>query len=101
MPRRIPLTDDNIQWLRDNFRKVPYTKMAKHIGCCEDTLKRILARHDIQHFDAAKFEVSAASQQQMWERPCTRCKCTQRRPKFQFFCDRCQRTLGLSDTAAA
>lgn len=80
----------------DMKREEYFTTMARQLDVCVDTLKRILAREGIRYFDAAKYEPAPKLALQMWDRPCTECRAKERRPKWQYFCTRCQRRYGLS-----
>ena len=96
MPKKSNVTSADIEWLRSNHDNLPYTTMARQLDVCVDTLKRILAREGIRYFDAAKYEPAPKLALQMWDRPCTECRAKERRPKWQYFCTRCQRRYGLS-----
>lgn len=96
MPKKCLVTQSDIDWLRSHHTSLPYTAMAKRLNMCVDTLKRVLAREGIQEFDAAKYVVAPKLQLQMWTRPCTGCRSPERRPKWTYFCSRCQRRHGLS-----
>ncbi len=88
MPRHISLTDEQLSYLRDNINDCTFTHLARHIGVCVDTLKRILARHNIKQFDGAKYvpKFKPAT----WNRPCMKCKSTATRPKWQYICNSCK-----------
>lgn len=96
MPKKCDIQPSDIEWLRCHHTQSTYTYMARHVGVCVDTLKRILAREGIQQFDAAKYEPAPKLSLQFWNRPCTNCRSPERRPKWQYFCSRCQRHYGLS-----
>ena len=101
MPRRVPTTPEQIDWLKDAKRRgLPYAAMASFIGCCEDTLKRILVRHNIATFSSEKYNAISFTGP-TWERPCNRCKFTKPRPKFQFTCDACHETTNVATDWAA
>ena len=57
MPRVVPVSDEDKTWLRKNHKDYTYSDMAQRIGCCVDTLKRILVREGLQEFDGAKYQV--------------------------------------------
>lgn len=97
MPRRVPVSSEQVQWLRDVHGQLGYDQMAERIGCCVDTLKRILARNDIEHFEAAKYEPRRASDFKMWTRPCITCGCTKKRPKNHYYCRSCRSKMGYSE----
>lgn len=91
MGKSIALTPDQLQYLKASAaNNVPATVMAKHIGCCTDTLKRILMRHNIAHYDGAKYATSQTHNTKFWTRPCMICKTTKPRPKWQYICDGCK-----------
>lgn len=91
MPKRVEINQDHIDWLADAVdAELPYSQMADHVGCCVDTLKRILVRHDLAEFEAAKYAVSRASKIEQWSRPCMRCGDTKSRAKGQYRCDNCR-----------
>jgi hypothetical protein len=89
MPKRVQLTDEQIEWLKTHCYDLSYAEMARGIGCCSDTLKRILVRLDLKHFNGAKYAVEGGPKQHTWTRPCTNCGCTKARPKWQFRCVNC------------
>ncbi len=83
-------SEQQLAWLDEAVAKdIPYAEMARHIGCCTDTLKRILHRHSIVKFQGAKYQSRNELQGPQWTRPCMRCKSTEERPKWQFFCSVC------------
>lgn len=88
MSRLVTLTDEQIEWLRESTGVLSYTSMARQLGCCVDTLKRILARHNIQQFDGAKYTPKFNPPQ--WHRPCMNCRRTDSRPKWQYICQTCK-----------
>lgn len=90
MPKRIILTEEQEDWLIENCDRLSYADQARHIGCCVDTLKRLLMRRDLVFFEGAKFATSTSSQLETWNRPCNNCGCTKTRPKWQFVCDHCR-----------
>ncbi|CAB5220353.1 hypothetical protein UFOVP235_45 [uncultured Caudovirales phage] len=101
MPRRVSTSSEQIQWLKDAKRKgVSYLEMSKYIGCCEDTLKRILVRYDIATFSSEKYNAIAFTGKQ-WQRPCNICRCTKSRPRFQFTCDSCHEQTNVAADWAA
>lgn len=92
MPRRASYTDSDLEYLRRAVSSnVSYAEMARRIGVCVDTCKRILHKHGIVEFQGAKYVVAAPlhPSPSLWQRPCMRCGCTKPRPKFQYRCDRC------------
>ncbi|WP_139117550.1 hypothetical protein [Endozoicomonas atrinae] len=95
MPRHIQLTDEQLQWLRDNHEVLSFSELAQHMGCCVDTLKRILARHNIRHFDGAKY--TPRFNPPTWNRPCMKCKCTKPRPRWQYICTPCKERSNHED----
>ena len=97
MPRKVLISEENMAWLRAEHRHHSYLAMAKRIGCCVDTLKRILVREGLQEFDGAKYQVKRAHDQDMWDRPCIVCKDTTPRPRNQYMCGKCRRRAGYSD----
>jgi len=83
-------TEQQLEWLDDAVQRgLPYSKMATVIGCCTDTLKRILHRHGIVEFEGAKYQSRTIDKPVQWTRPCMRCGDDTPRPKWQYFCDRC------------
>lgn len=91
MGKPLTLTSDQLQYLREaSASNVPATTMAKHIGCCTDTLKRILMRHNIAYYDGAKYATSRTHNTETWTRPCMCCKTTAPRPRWQYVCDKCR-----------
>lgn len=77
-------------WLRAQHGNVTYATMADHVGCCVDTLKRILVRLGLEEFDGAKYQTSTSSQIQTWQRPCMDCGNTKPRPKTWYYCRPCR-----------
>lgn len=97
MPKRVPLSNEDLTWLRKNHDQYAYPELADHIGCCVDTLKRILVREGLQEFDGAKYQLRRDFDEKTWCRPCMSCQCTKPRPKNWFFCRPCRRELGYDD----
>ena len=86
-----------LQYMLDN--NYTYRAMAKSMGCCTDTLKRILVREDMADFEGAKYALSPShrTQTKMWKRPCIRCKSEVERPKWQYICDKCKHITSHSE----
>jgi|TARA_R110000824_G_scaffold78516_8_gene198147 IS30 family transposase len=92
MGKPVVVTPCDIEYLTDALKdELPYTQMARRLGICVDTVKRILQREGLRDFDGAKYVValSSARNVKMWERPCIRCRDEQPRPKWQFMCKKC------------
>jgi len=70
-----------------------YRDMAKEMGVCTDTLKRILVREGLAEFEGAKYACKPEHKNfsQTWKRPCLKCKDDSPRPKGQFICSECKR----------
>jgi len=91
MPKKIRISDADMSWLRNNHNNHTYPELAKRIGVCTDTLKRILVREGLQDFAGAKYQSSRSKKSvNHWRRPCLRCKNTNPRPRMQFLCDPCK-----------
>jgi hypothetical protein len=97
MPRNVRVSDADLTWLRENHNTEPYSEMARRIGCCVDTLKRILVREGLQEFDGAKYQVRRDFEEKQWTRPCMSCGDTHKRPKNWFFCKPCRKDMGYED----
>ncbi len=97
LPKVVRVKDTDLNWLRDNHNKHSYTDMAERIGCCVDTLKRILVREGLQEFDGAKYQVRRDFSGKTWVRPCMSCGDTEERPKNWFFCRPCRKKMGYED----
>lgn len=97
MPRKILITDERMAWLRENHDTQPFSTLAKEIGCCVDTLKRILMREGLAEFDGAKYAVRRDHAEAKWTRPCIGCKCSRPRPKQHYFCKKCRSRAGYGD----
>jgi IS30 family transposase len=93
MPRYTTPTKQQLAWLRANLNRMSYTKMAEELGVCVDTLKRILVRHNIAHFESAKYAQSQRSTVKTWNRPCMNCGCTRTRPKWKYICSPCKEEM--------
>lgn len=100
MPKSVPLADDDVAWLRANHATHTYVEQAARIGCCVDTLKRILVRLDLRQFDGAKYQVRRSAEVPMWTRPCIRCGSTERRPKNHYLCSSCRKKAGYTEDPA-
>lgn len=98
MPRRAPLTEEEVDYLRRNAHR-PCSELATRIGCCTDTLKRHLVRHGIREFPGAKY--ARRPDPVFWKRPCMSCGCTKPRPKGQYRCTSChEATAAISEMGA-
>lgn len=97
MPRNVSVSDTDLKWLQNNHHAYSYSDLAQRIGCCVDTLKRILVREGLQEFDGAKYQVRRDFRGKTWTRPCLSCQSTEERPKMWFFCKECRKTMGYED----
>lgn len=97
MPRTVSVSDADLDWLRSNHDVHSYSDMAQRIGCCVDTLKRILVREGLQEFNGAKYQVRRDFEEKTWSRPCMSCGSKELRPKNWFFCKSCRKQMGYED----
>lgn len=97
MPKRISMTEETRAWLHDNHTSTSYSDMAAVVGCCVDTLKRILVREGLQEFDGAKYVLRRDFEEEQWTRPCMSCGDKTPRPKNHYFCPKCRCKMGYSD----
>lgn len=99
MPKQITVTNDDLNYLRQAVSegKTSYPEMAKRIGVCTDTCKRILHKNNIVEFTGAKYTVSRASVTETWTRPCICCKSQETRPKNQYMCSSCRKQRGFEN----
>ena len=88
MARKILISDADMLWLHRNHRTKTYTEMAERLGCCTDTLKRVLSREGLQQFEGAKYV--PAVKRTTWTRPCMKCGDTQERERNLYLCDPCR-----------
>jgi len=100
MGRRIRLSATQLNWLANNKDRLTDQDMADEIGCCVDTLRRILMREGLAHYGAAKYVVAESRRQEKWARPCLICKTTKPRPKWQYVCNRCKKRQRTGDLDA-
>jgi hypothetical protein len=100
MGRRIELTRAQLKWLTDNADYLTEQDLADHVGCCIDTLRRILMREGIRFYDNAKYVVAESRRQKRWARPCLICKTKEPRPKWQYVCNRCKKRQRTGDLDA-
>lgn len=84
---RIKLSDEQEAWLADQHSKLTHKELAAELGCCVDTLKRMLMRRNLQYFPGAKYQFREPPK--TWKRPCQTCGCTKTRPKYQYRCNSC------------
>lgn len=95
MSKQTYVSEEQLAWLRAAVAaNVTRRAMARYLGCCEDTARRILHRNGILEFDGAKFYSPPPTI--MWNRPCSNCGSTTTRPKNQYRCDDC--TSSTSDS---
>ena len=73
MPKVVRVSDSDLDWLREEHDRHSYSDLATRLGCCVDTLKRILVREGLQEFDGAKYQVRRDFDEKMWSRPCMSC----------------------------
>jgi hypothetical protein len=98
MPRVVQVSAKDLDWLRKNHQTQSYPAMAKRLGCCVDTLKRILVRESLQEFDGAKYQIKEkVDAAKLWTRPCMKCGQAEERPKFWYFCRSCRKRMGYID----
>lgn len=88
--RRFPVTEEQLDWLEQAIEnEISYTAMASYLGCCVDTLKRVLVRNGLTSFKGAKYAIRPDDDLPQWNRPCMKCGCEKARPKNQYLCDQC------------
>jgi len=97
LPRTVEISAADRDWLRKNHTTQSYDAMARRLGCCTDTLKRILVRMELQEFDGAKYQVRREAVVKTWTRPCMKCGSEKKRPKNHYFCDPCRRRMGYEE----
>lgn len=100
MPKKVPLDASKIEWLRQaSSTGVPIPIMARQIGCCTDTLKRILMRHGFAEFHGAKYLPSRRHEapSSTWTRRCLSCRQTKELPKNKYICGACKVRHGVAD----
>ncbi len=87
-----PTVQADLVWLEKTFRSNSMTlrAMAQEVGCCVDTLKRILHREGIAVYPAAKYQTSKSKNEGTWNRPCIVCSTTKPRPRWQYICTPCR-----------
>lgn len=94
MPKTIKVTEADVEYLREAYEAdTPFTTMAQRLDCCVDTLKRILVRHDIAEFGAAKYVVARQSSSDSWDRKCISCGSRERRPRGLYMCTACRSNI--------
>lgn len=87
MPVTFVLNPEQVEFLTQHQEDMSLVAQAEMLGCHVDTLKRLLVRHNIRDFTGSKY--IAAEPINTWSRPCTVCKDTKPRPKWQYRCDEC------------
>ena len=97
MPKMVHVSDADLNWLKENHYDYSYPDMAQRIGCCVDTLKRILVREGLQEFDGAKYQVRTIDKSKLWTRPCMSCGEEEERPRFWYFCTACRKGMGYTE----
>jgi hypothetical protein len=99
MPRKIPVTQETVAWLANAVdSQMPLDRMAAHVGCCLDTLKRILMRHELMEFSGAKYIPSRRHRAAFWERRCLTCRTIKKLPRNKFMCLECKVRHGVADS---
>jgi len=94
---KIILSEKQKSFLENNHKAMTLVDMAAHIGCCVDTLKRILVRLELREFTGAKYVAARTSSVQQWERPCMDCQDNAPRPKGHYFCRPCRMKRGYEE----
>jgi hypothetical protein len=97
MPKRIAVTDNQIEWLRTNHESATFEEIAAFLSCCQDTAKRILVRLGLQEFEGAKYMTPRDFDQPMWTRPCVCCRDVKPRPKGYYMCIPCRTKAGYTE----
>lgn len=91
----VKVTEQLLDWLDEAIdTEQSYQYMAAHIGCCTDTLKRILHRHGLVEYEGAKYQSLTIDPGPQWSRPCMKCKAETLRAKWQYFCNHCTERNG-------
>lgn len=97
MPRSIPLSPEDQDWLRANYATLTQREMADHLGCCVDTLKRKLMVLGIAEFSGSKYVAAVPRYSQTWTRPCMDCGSTKPRPRNHYYCPTCRTRRGFKN----
>jgi|GEM_PF-2435259 len=97
MPRKVELSQDDLEWLHANHSRTSHKDIAARLGVCTDTAKRILARLGLQNFPGAKYAVAQTHLVKTWNRPCLTCGDKSTRPKGWFFCRSCRLKRGYDN----
>lgn len=93
MPRKVPVTDEQLDWLRQAVEdNTPVSEMARALGVCTDTLKRILTKHKIKTFEAAKYIPSSLHPTTKKLRKCLCCREEKLLPTHIWICEPCKRS---------
>lgn len=97
MPILLAYKPEDLQWLREHHHEVTLTAAADRLGVCVDTLKRLLVKEGLRSFDGAKYTLARQHTVEMWDRPCMKCRSSERRPKGYYFCRPCRASMGYDD----
>jgi hypothetical protein len=95
MSKKFALSTEQEHWLKDNHSKFTNAHLARQLGCCVDTLKRIMMKMELAYFPGAKYHYR--SKPKVWSRPCMICGCKKSRPINQYRCTPCHEREAASD----
>jgi hypothetical protein len=95
MSKRFSLSSEQANWLKNNHSNFTNAHLARQLGCCVDTLKRIMMKMELAYFPGAKYHYR--SKPKVWSRPCMICGCTKSRPINQYRCTPCHEREAASD----
>ena len=95
MSKRFSMSTEQANWLKENHSKHTNAHLARQLGCCVDTSKRIMMKMELAYFPGAKYHYR--SKPKVWSRPCMICGCTKSRPINQYRCTPCHEREEASD----
>ena len=87
MSKRFSLSTEQATWLKQNHSDFTNAHLARQLGCCVDTLKRIMMKMELAYFPGAKYHYR--SKPKTWNRACMICGCKKSRPIQQYRCNSC------------
>ena len=64
MAKQRELTKRQRKWLHKRHGDLDLTVIAQKLGCCVDTLKRILMREGLQYFAGAKYQFKSCHEKE-------------------------------------
>lgn len=79
-----------IEWIKQHLGCKSFAHMARHLGCCTDTLMRKLNKLGLHQSKGAKYLLPTDYFVPMWQRPYMNCRCDKPSQRNLYLCEKCR-----------